>query len=85
MRKVVLNIFKVGEEYRAVIQIGNHAEPKSMGTIVYQDGKEIGSKDKNEIIRQLKEKAKNWARKQVDENGHPLIPFVHNIDINPYD
>jgi len=85
MRKVVLNIFKVGDEYRAVIQVGNHAEPVSLGTIIYQDGMEIdnasgaqGGRDKNEAIRQLKDRAKNWAREQG-------IPFVHNLDFNPYD
>ena len=83
MPKVALNIFKVGEEYRAVIQIGNHAKPKSMGTIIYQDGEEIdttgiqGTRDKNGIIRQMKNKAIKWAR---DNN----IPFVDNLDINPY-
>jgi hypothetical protein len=84
MPKLALNIFKIGDEYRAVIQIGNHAQPKSKGVIVYQDGKEVetkgtmGVKDSRGIIRMLNERAKKWAR----ENG---IPFVHNLDINPYD
>jgi hypothetical protein len=85
MAKVVLNIFKTEKgEYRAVMQIGNHAEPKSMGTIVYQDGEDletrgtIGVKDSRGIIRMLNERARKWAR----ENG---IPFVHNLDFNPYD
>jgi len=89
MPKVVLNIFETKSEgkkvYRAVIQIGENPEPVSMGTIVYQDGEEIGSREKNEIIRQLKDKAKKWTMEQVDENGQPLILFVHNLDINPYD
>jgi hypothetical protein len=85
MPKVALNIFKIGEEYRAVMQIGNHAEPKSMGIIVYQDGEDLetttgtmGVKDSRGIIRMLNERARKWAREQG-------IPFVHNLDINPYD
>jgi hypothetical protein len=85
MPKVALNIFKTEEgEYRAVMQIGNHAEPVSMGTIVYQDGDETesrgtqGTRDAREIIRELQQKATKWAR----ENN---IPFIHNLDINPYD
>ena len=36
-----------------------------------------GTRDKNGIIRQMKNKAIKWAR---DNN----IPFVDNLDINPY-
>lgn len=85
MARVVLNIFKTEQgEYRAVIQTGENPEPASMGEIIYQDGEEIdtigiqGARDRNEIIRQMKGKAIKWAR---DNN----IPFVDNIDINPYD
>jgi len=85
MPKVALNIFKTEQgEYRAVMQIGNHAEPKSMGIIVYQDGEDLGAKgtmgvkDSRSIIRLLNERARKWAREQG-------IPFVHNLDINPYD
>ena len=81
MPKVALNIFKTGQEYRAVIQVGENPEPISMGKIVYQDGKDVSSKYikyTREAIASLKEKAKKWAREQK-------IPFVHNLDINPYD
>ena len=83
MRKAVLNIFETESEgekvYRAVMQVGENPQPVSMGKIVYQDGEEVDSfKDTNDAIRRLKEKAENWAREQG-------IPFVHNIDINPYD
>jgi len=64
-----------------VMQAGENPQPTSMGVIVYQDGKEIDSKDIQDIreaSRQLKEKAENWAREQG-------IEFVDNIDINPYD
>jgi hypothetical protein len=79
MPKAALNIFKVGTVYRAVAQVGENPRPVSMGIVVYQDGEEMKTmKDKNTAIGQLKEKAKKWARQQN-------IPFVHNIDINPYD
>ena len=81
MSKIALNIFKVGDEYRAVIQTGENPAPASKGTNVYQDGIEVGNnytKTIREVIGGLKEKAKIWAR----ENG---IPFVHNLDISPYD
>lgn len=79
MAKIILSIFKVGDEYRAVIQVGENPEPISNGRIIYQDGGEgealEGPKDS---IREAKEKAKKWAREQG-------IPFVHNIDFNPYE
>ena len=81
MPKVALNIFKTGQEYRAVIQVGENPEPISMGKIVYQDGKDVSSKYikyTREAIASLKEKARKWAREQK-------ILFVHNLDINPYD
>jgi len=77
-KKVALNIFKIGEEYRAVIQIGNNAQPVSMGITVYQSGMEANSNNIREVIRQLKDKAQQWARDN-------LIPFVDNLDFNPYD
>jgi len=89
MPKVALHIFEREsegkKEYRAVIQVGENPEPASVGTIVYQDEMEVDSKDTEDMrkaTRQLKKKAKNWEREQVDENGDPI--FVHNIDINPY-
>jgi predicted peroxiredoxin len=79
MPKVVLNIFKTEEgKYHMVMQAGENPEPKSLGTIVYSDGEEIDSKDPREVIRQLKEKVKNWACEQG-------IDFIENLDINPYD
>lgn len=86
MPKIILSIFKIGDEYRAVIKIEENAEPKANanGRVVYQDGEEVEEdpmESKSLIrdpIRQMKEKAKEWAREQG-------IPFVHNIDINPYE
>lgn len=84
MPKLVLSIFKTGAEYRAVIKIGQNAEPKANGRIVYQDGEEVKDNPMEpkvlirDPIRQMKEKAKKWAREQG-------IPFVHNIDFNPYE
>ena len=95
MPKVILSIFKrrviIGDEYRALIKIGEHAEPTANGRVIYQDGEEVEDdpmESKSLIrdpIRQMKEKAKKWAREQVDENGDPIIPFVHNLDFNPYE
>jgi len=84
MPKIILSIFKMGEEYRALIKIGQNVEPTANGRIVYQDGEEV-EEDPKELkgsirgsIRQMKEKAKKWAREQK-------IPFVHNIDFNPWE
>jgi hypothetical protein len=84
MPKIIFSIFKIGDEYRAVIKIGQNAEPTASGRIVYQDGEEVGDdpiEPKILIrgpIREMKEKAKKWAREQ-------RLPFVHNIDFNPYE
>jgi len=83
MPKVILSIFKLGDEYRALIGIGENAQPTCHGKIVYQDGKEVGKgfeESKGAIrkpIRKMKEKAIKWAREQG-------ISFVHNIDVDPY-
>jgi len=86
MPKIILSIFKTGEKYRALIQIGENAEPTCNGKVVYQDGEEVEDDPMEPKIlirgpiRKMKEKAKKWAREQV-----PEIPFVHNIDFNPYE
>ena len=86
MPKVVLTIFKIGDEYRALIGVGENAQPGCKGKIVYQDGKEIKGNPMElktlarDPIRQMKEKAKKWAREQTN----PEIRFVHNLDFNPY-
>ncbi len=79
MPKIILSIFKTGDEYRALIKIGEHAEPAANGRIVYQDGKEVEDNpmESKVLIRdpiwEMKKKAQKWAREQG-------IPFVHNID-----
>jgi hypothetical protein len=79
MPKVILSIFKIGDEYRAVIKKGENAEPASNGRVIYQDGEEVNAlSDTMDLIRKMKEKAKKWAREQK-------IPFVHNIDFNPWE
>ena len=87
MPKIILSIFKrrviIGDEYRALIKIGENAEPTCNGKIVYQDGEEVEDDpmESKTLIRdpiwKMKEKAKKWAREQG-------IRFVHNIDFNPY-
>ena len=79
MTKIILSIFKVEDEYRAVIQIEENSKPTANGRIIYQDGEEAnGLLGSGDLIREMKEKAKKWAREQG-------IPFVHNIDFNPYE
>lgn len=84
MPKVILSIFKMGEEYRALIKIGENAEPTANGRIVYQDGKEVkeGHRELKGLIRKsirkMKEKAEKWAREQG-------IRSVHNLYFNPYE
>lgn len=80
MPKIILSIFKIGEEYRALIEKGQNAEPTANGRTIYQDGEEINglSDSMMDLIREMKERAKKWAREQG-------IPFVHNIDFNPYE
>jgi len=84
MPKIVLSIFKIGDEYRAVIQIGENPKPTANGRIVYQDGEEAEDNPLEQKmfirspIEQMKKKAQKWAREQ-------RIPFVHNIDFNPYE
>lgn len=78
MPKIVLTIFKMGDQYRALIKIGENAEPTANGRTVYQDGGEVnGIADRMDLIEKMKKKAQDWARKQG-------IPFVDNIDFNPY-
>ena len=78
MPKVVLSIFKVGDEYRALIKIGENPEPAANGRIVYQDGEEVnGLPSTRDVIWEMKQKARRWAREQG-------ISFVHNIDVDPY-
>lgn len=84
MPKIILSILKVGDEYRALIKIGENPEPTANGRVIYQDGEEVEYDPREEKslvrdpIREMKEKAKKWAREQG-------IPFVHNIDFNPYE
>lgn len=82
MPKIILKIFKMGGQYRAVVE--EDPEPTANKRIIYQDSGEGENLAKSRgLIRQMKEKAKKWVREQVDENGDP-IPFVHNLD-NPYE
>jgi hypothetical protein len=82
MPKIILSIFKRGKEYRALIKKGQNAEPVSNGRVIYQDGEEVNSLSESmDLIRKMKEKAKKWAREQ----RNPKIPFVHNIDFDPYE
>jgi hypothetical protein len=79
MKKVLLGIIKTGNGYRAVMQIGeNPYLPNEK--IVYLSGREITNNlaDAREIRRELKEKAKKWAREQG-------IQYVINIDFDPYE
>ena len=77
MKKVLLGIIRKGDEHRAVMQIGeNPYLPNEK--IVYLSGREIKNNliDAREICRELREKAKKWAREQG-------IPYVINIDFDP--
>ena len=77
---MVLNIFKVGDEYRAVIQAGENPQPTSKGQIIYQDGMESKSnhiRHTRNTVRKLQERARKWAREQE-------IKFICNLDINSY-
>jgi len=84
MPKIIFSIFKMGEEYRALIKIGENAEPASNGRVIYQDGEEVEEDPRGlkvlirDSVGQMKKKARKWAREQG-------IPFVHNIDFNPYE
>ena len=79
MEKVTLSIIETGNQYRAVIQIG---ENPHLGNrkVVYQCSRFTSEKlDKiRKLSRQLKEEAKNWAHKKG-------IEFVVNIDLDPYE
>ena len=83
MIKVELSIIKRGDEYRAVIRVGENPYLTDK-KVVYHSSKEISRETKNSridervISRELKEEAKEWARKHK-------IPYVINIDVNPYE
>ena len=83
MKKVRLSIVKTGNEYRAVIQIGENPYLTDR-EVVYHSSREI----KNSLINvgaslaevrarseELREEAKKWAREHK-------IPYVVNIDLN---
>ena len=79
MEKVTLSIIETGNEYRAVIQIGENPRLANR-KVVYQCNRFTSEKlqEIKKSSRQLKEKAKKWARKKG-------IEFVVNIDLNPYE
>lgn len=79
MEKVTLSIIKIGNEYRAVIQIGENTHLANR-KVVYQCSRFTSEKlqEIRKLSLQLKEKAKKWARKKG-------IKYVVNIDLNPYE
>lgn len=79
MEKVTLSIIETGNEYRAVIQIGENTHLANR-KVVYQCSRFTSEKfqEIKKLSRQLKEKAKKWASKKG-------IKYVVNIDINPYE
>lgn len=82
MKKIRLSIVKTRSEYRAVIQIGENGENPYVTNrrVVYQSSREIENSriDARTISRELKEEAKEWTREHK-------IPYVINIDFDPYE
>jgi len=83
MIEVRLSIIKTGNEYRAIFQIGENPYLANK-RVVYQSSREISREIENSridaraISRELKEEAKEWAREHK-------IPYVINIDLDPYE
>jgi len=77
MRRIELSIIKTGNEYRAIIQIGENLLTNR--EIIYQSSREIENSlvDTRVISEELREEARKWARKCK-------IPYVINIDFGPY-
>lgn len=81
--KVILSIIRVDNEYRAIVQVGENPEVPTEKKIILSLDEEVediegyGGVKTREIIRELKEQAKKWARKEK-------IPFVANLDFDPY-
>jgi len=79
MKKIIFGIVKIENEYRALMKIGENPYLPNR-EIVYQRNREIKNNriDVREIIRELKEEAKEWAREHK-------IKYIVNIDISPYE
>ncbi len=79
MPELILNIIKVGDTYRALIHVGEDVN-LIHGKVVFKRSKFTSGKRKDikGASLQLKDEAQDWARKHN-------IPFVANLDINPYE
>ena len=77
MKKIELSIIKTGNEYRAVIQIGENSLTNK--EVIYKSGREIEDSLIDTRVRgeELRQEAKKWARE------HKIL-YVINLDINPY-
>lgn len=76
--KIILTIFKTYNGYYAVMGIEEIPEFISNKKVVYQNIQEGEDRiDSRTMVREMRKKAVEWARKKG-------IPFVHNLDLSLY-
>lgn len=81
--KVILTIVQVQDEYRAVVGIGAIPKIISDKKIIYQDIQDAeNTAQARNVIEEMKEKAKAWARTTWAQTKE--IPFIVNLDLDPY-
>ena len=79
MPELILSIVKVRDTYRALIRVGEDVNLIHR-KVVFKCSKFTSGKaeELRKLTKQLKQEAQNWAREHN-------IPFVANLDINPYE
>jgi hypothetical protein len=78
VKKVRLTIVKIGDEHKAIIQVGENPEPPPRGKLVrqfFEEGDNIGN-----VTNELKARAKKWLRRVREWVPEERIGYVANLD-----